>query len=132
MHVFPFSFNPFRCILLSDILGFNQSMVHTHLVNRHNFSLLPPVKKFIIGNSANAVPHYQKLECRVSNICGNRRGQPNPKCNGSASPWGYHLFDHGKPLIRHYTHIEVLNLIETWETWKILSFNEFKLSVDVN
>ena len=29
------------------------------------------------GDSANAVPHYQKLRVRVTNIWGNRRGQPN-------------------------------------------------------
>ena len=29
------------------------------------------------GDSANAVPHYQKLRVRVTHIWGNRRGQPN-------------------------------------------------------
>lgn len=42
------------------------------------------------GDSANAVPHYQKLCCRVSHIWGNRRGQPNrsameePRSGGTA------------------------------------------------
>ena len=29
------------------------------------------------GDSANAVPQYQKLRTRVTHIWGNRRGQPN-------------------------------------------------------
>ena len=29
------------------------------------------------GDSANAVPHYQKLRTRVTHIWGNRKGQPN-------------------------------------------------------
>ena len=30
-----------------------------------------------LGDSANAVPHYQKLRTRVTHIWGDRRGQPN-------------------------------------------------------
>jgi len=29
------------------------------------------------GDSANAVPHYQKLRTRVAHIWGDRKGQPN-------------------------------------------------------
>ena len=31
----------------------------------------------LLGDSANAVPHYQKLRARVTHVWGNRRGQPN-------------------------------------------------------
>ena len=45
----------------------------------------------LLGDSANAVPHYHKLCTRVTHIWGNRRGQPNrsamegPRPGGSAS-----------------------------------------------
>jgi len=45
----------------------------------------------LLGDSANAVPHYQKLRARLTHIWGNRRGQPNrsamegPRPGGSAS-----------------------------------------------
>ena len=32
---------------------------------------------YFSGDSANAVPHYQKLRTRVTHIWGNRKGQPN-------------------------------------------------------
>ena len=35
------------------------------------------VIEWLSGDSANAVPHYQKLRVRVTHIWGNRRGQPN-------------------------------------------------------
>ena len=31
----------------------------------------------LTGDSANAVPHYQKLRTRVTHIWGDRKGQPN-------------------------------------------------------
>ena len=49
----------------------------------------------LTGDSANAVPHYQKLRTRVTHIWGDRKGQPNRECNGKASPWRNRLGDHG-------------------------------------
>ena len=40
------------------------------------------------GDSANAVPHYQKLRTRVTHIWGNRRGQPNRSAMERPHPGG--------------------------------------------
>ena len=40
------------------------------------------------GDSANAVPHYQKLCARVTHIWGNRRGQPNRSAMERSHPRG--------------------------------------------
>ena len=40
------------------------------------------------GDSANAVPHYQKLRTRVTHIWGNRRGQPNRSAMEGPHPGG--------------------------------------------
>ena len=62
-----------------------QWFVHSHWNSKHYWCLwLYRVRK---GDSANAVPNYQKLCVRVTHIWGNRRGQLNLiKCNGKASP----------------------------------------------
>ena len=41
-----------------------------------------------LGNSANAVPHYQKLYSRVNNICVDRRGQPSRGAMARPRPEG--------------------------------------------
>ena len=40
------------------------------------------------GDSANAVPHYQKLRTRVTHIWGDRRGQPNQSAREGPHPGG--------------------------------------------
>ena len=40
------------------------------------------------GESANAVPQYQKLRTRVTHIRGNRRGQPNRSSMERPDPGG--------------------------------------------
>jgi len=40
------------------------------------------------GDSANAVPHYQKLRVRVTHIWGNRRGQPSLSAMEGPHPRG--------------------------------------------
>ena len=40
------------------------------------------------GDSANAVPQYQKLRTRVTHIRGNRRGQPNRSAMERPHPGG--------------------------------------------
>ena len=41
-----------------------------------------------IGESANAVPDYQKLCVRVTHVWGNRRGQPNRSAMEESHPRG--------------------------------------------
>ena len=43
----------------------------------NNYNLLLVFIYYHKGDSANAVPHYQKLYSRVNNICVDRRGQPS-------------------------------------------------------
>ena len=43
------------------------------------------------GDSANAVPHYQKLRTRVTHIWGNRKGQPNRSAMERPRPGGTSL-----------------------------------------
>ena len=40
------------------------------------------------GDSANAVPHYQKLRTRVTHIWGDRKGQPNRSAMERPRPEG--------------------------------------------
>ena len=47
----------------------------------------------LTGDSANAVPHYQKLRVRVTQIWGNRRGQPNRSAIVRPHPRGNRLND---------------------------------------
>ena len=51
----------------------------THIIQRTCFNKKSPnLFPFnFSGDSANAVPHYQKLRTRVTHIWGNRKGQPN-------------------------------------------------------
>ena len=40
-----------------------------------NQSSVPVIIQGLLGDSANAVPHFQKLCSRVTHVWGNRRGQ---------------------------------------------------------
>ena len=42
----------------------------------------------MLGDSAYAVPHYQKLYARVPHVWGNRRGQPNRSAMERPRPGG--------------------------------------------
>jgi len=47
------------------------------------------IMNFVIlrkGVSADADPHYQKLYGRVTDVCGNRRGQPRPSAMQEPRP----------------------------------------------
>jgi hypothetical protein len=46
------------------------------------------IQRTLSGDSANAVPHYQKLRVRVTHIWGNRRGQPNRSAMARPHPRG--------------------------------------------
>jgi hypothetical protein len=46
------------------------------------------IQRNLSGDSANAVPHYQKLRVRVTHIWGNRRGQPNRSAMARPHPRG--------------------------------------------
>ncbi len=50
--------------------------------------LIYPIQQNLSGDSANAVPHYQKLRVRVTHIWGNRRGQPNRSAMARPHPRG--------------------------------------------
>ncbi len=53
-----------------------------------DISLLVKSVRLLSGDSANAVPHYQKLRVRVTHIWGNRRGQPNRSAMARPHPRG--------------------------------------------
>ena len=55
-------------------------VIHVNEIHKKSFGFK--------GDSANAVPNYQKLRVRVTHIWGNRRGQPNRSAMERPHPRG--------------------------------------------
>ena len=72
------------------------SKLHLDFENTPSFSFLV----FILSRVARTQPLTQKFSCWRTSTRSCHTGQPVPKCNGWASPWGSRLIDREMPPAR--------------------------------